>query len=76
MADAHLFADFAPDGGLHRLPRFDETGQAGVHAARPAGVSGQQGPPVVALDQHDHGRSQPGKGEQSAAGAAPGPLAG
>ena len=53
---------------LHCLPGLHEAGQAGVHPARPAGVSGQQGPPVVALDQHDHGGGQPGKGEEATAG--------
>ena len=72
---AHLLADLAVRGALHRLPRFDEAGDAAVHRHREGSAPRQQGL-AVALDQGDHRRRQSRKGQQTARRAASGPLAG
>ena len=74
-SDSDLLADFPVYRRLDRLAGLHETSQARIHPTGPTGVRrGEQRPPVVPLDQHDHGRGQPGEREQAAVRAASGLL--
>ena len=72
--DANLLTNFPADGFLQGLSRLDEPRDAGVHRNAEGSAPGEQRL-AISFDEGDDRGREPRKGQQSALGTAPGPLA-
>ena len=74
-ADAGFFLGFAPHRLFHGFARFQEAGQAGIHAGREMRAAAEQAPGVLDIDgEHDDHRIRSRK-QHVAAGRAFAPVA-
>ena len=74
--ETHLLAHFPAHRVLECLTRLDEPRETREDPGREQCIAGEQGPTVVAFDEHDHRRSEARVGEQPTARTHPGAFAG